>query len=78
MSRPVKKVRVTEADMTSANSNLLPNVRQHDFFWYNEKSPLVYRHNWAVPAKVLAATASLCVARCNLFAVSFLQIGIIR
>src|SRR5271170_5695197 len=56
---PVEKVRIAKGNMLRPGCHLLPDIRHHRVAGNNPKHTVVNRHNWAMPAKMLAAPASL-------------------
>jgi hypothetical protein len=59
MGGTVKEVRVAEGDMGCPFFHLLPDVFHHHAYRNDAELSLVHRHDGAVPAQVLAATAAL-------------------
>src|SRR5208283_275320 len=57
VAHTIKEVRVAKGEVLRAGSNLLTDVREHNFAIDNPKDAVVDRHNRAVAAKMLAAAA---------------------
>src|SRR5271167_678605 len=74
----VKEVRISEGDVASTRVHLPSDVLQDYFFLDNPKPSLVHRHNRAVTAQVLAATARFRIARCAALSRLQVQVGILR
>src|SRR5215471_17575708 len=74
----VKEVRVSERDVASTRLHLPSDVLQDYFLLDNPKPSLVHRHNRAMTAQVLAATASLRIACYAALSRLQIQVGILR
>src|ERR1041384_6544533 len=63
MPDTVKKIRIAEGDVLSPGRDLLSDILQDHVTLHNAKTSLIDRHNRAMAAQVLTATARLGVAR---------------
>src|SRR4249920_2704381 len=62
MGGAIEKVSVAKNNVPRPSRDLLPDVSQHRFGWHDQQTAVVYGHDWAVPAEVLAALGGLGVA----------------
>src|SRR5277367_3961946 len=53
VSWTVQKIGVAESNMLSPGGDLLPDICQHHLSLHDAESPLIHRHDRAVPAQVL-------------------------
>src|ERR1700687_4730078 len=58
MADAIEKVWIAKRNMLCAARDLPADVFHHNFAWHDAKNTVVYRHNRAVPAQVLASPAS--------------------
>src|ERR1035438_7777259 len=62
MADAVEKIRIAEGNVLSARVNLAANILEHHGARHDAKDSLVNRHDRAVTAKMLTASAGLCRA----------------